>query len=444
MDLANTRHALPVILTVCQIAARLLIAGPHAFGADLVQLELISPLPSENVETVLRPSASILQLSDVEGLALSNSPSMTAVEARVRAARWECVQAGLPPNPTVGYVGSEIGNEGAAGQQGAFFSQQFIRGGKLTCAQAVAAREAKRLEQELATERLRVLTDVRTAFYDYYLSQQRVALASELLSVGRKAAETAAQLVKAGEGSRTNAIQAEIEFRRAQAAADVAQQQVLADWRRVAAMTGHAAESLQGVEADIETLKQFGSWEETMSRVLTTSPQVASKVAAIDKATCQVAVERAAVVPDITAQLAVQYDDATNDTVTGVQVGMPLPLWNRNRGGIGRARAELTAARRQLEATEQRLSRQLAVVYGRTQNAATKLAALQSEVLPRARENLDLVNTGYQAGEVSFFELLIVQRTYFEVSVELLEALRELNQTAVLINGCLLDNSGNP
>ena len=40
----------------------------------------------------------------------------------------------------------------------------------------------------------------------------------------------------------------------------------------------------------------------------------------------------------------VQYDNATEDTVTGVRVGLPLPIWNRNQGGIRQAQAELRQA----------------------------------------------------------------------------------------------------
>lgn len=424
--------------------ALLLLIAAAPTVADVVEPLPAAVTPLTETGDAVKPieGAGALRVDEVESLAVGASPSIAALQAQVNAARWECVQAGLPPNPTVGYVGSEIGNEGAAGQQGAFVSQQFVRGGKLGYAQAVASKEARRLEQELAVERLRVLTDVRTAFYEVYLSQREVELARGLIDVSGKATETTARLLEAGEGRRTDALQAEIESQRARAAARRAEQRLLANWRRLATLTAmHGSEPVR-VWADRGDLLAQMSWDETVDRVLMTSPEVASRVAAIEKARCQIARERAELKPDITAQLSVQYDDATSDTISGVQIGMPLLLWNRNQGGIGRAVAELSAARRRLEATEQTIERRLAEVYGRYEVARTLAEALEEEVLPRAQVNLDLATQGYEAGEIAFLELLTVQRTYFEVNLESLSALRELNGTTQLIRGCLLSDSG--
>lgn len=406
-------------------------------------IELVEPV--DIAERLTTPADELgLSLDAVEDLAVGLSPSIAVLEARVRAARWECLQAGLKPNPTVGYLASEVGNEGDAGQQGAFVSQRFVRGGKLEYAQAVVAKEARRLEQELAVERLRVLTDVRTAFYEVYLSQVEVELTGQLTEVSGKAADTTQRLFDAEEGRRTDALLAEIENQRAGAAQRRADQRLLASWRRLAALTALPTELPRPVVADRADLLNQLDWDTTVRRVLATSPELASRLAAIEKARCEIARQKAVAVSDVTAQVSVQYDDSTDDTVTGIQIGMPLRLWNRNQGGIGRAQAELTAARRRLDAMEQTLQRRLAEVFGRYQSARTLAEALQAEVLPRAQENLDLATEGYEAGEFSFLELLTVQRTYFQVNVEALSALRELNETSQLIRGCLLSDSGSP
>lgn len=424
--------------------ASLSLLTAQAIGQEFFPYDGIRRLPALEIpiraEAVPTPLG--LQLAEVEDLAVASSPSVKAIEALVRAARWQSLQAGLPPNPTVGYVGAEIGNEGAAGQQGAFVSQRFVRGGKLDLAAAVAAKEARRLEQELAVERLRVLTDTRTAFFQVYLTQLEVDLSKQLGDVSRNAADTSRRLFEAGEGRRTNVLQAEIESQRAAAARRRADQRLFASWRRLAALTGLSSTTPQAVSADRDSLLTQLGWDETVGAVIATSPEIASRVAAIDKARCEVAYEESLAVQDVTTQLSAQYDDATGYTVAGVQIGMPLALWNRNQGGIGRARAELTAAHRRLEATEQVLRRRLAEAYGRFQAAQTLAEALRSEVLPRAQDNLELATEGYQAEEISFLEFLTVQRTYFEVNLESLAALRELNTTSQLIRGCLLAESG--
>ena len=51
--------------------------------------------------------------------------------------------------------------------------------------------------------------------------------------------------------------------------------------------------------------------------------------------------ECAARVPNVDVQAGVQYDNATRDTIAGVQAGVPLPVFNRNQGNIRQAEAEL-------------------------------------------------------------------------------------------------------
>lgn len=397
---------------------------------------------AEDVAGFEEGSSASLTLTEAEERAVATSPALAALAADVAAARWECVQAGLPPNPTVGYVANEIGNEGAAGQQGAFIGQQFIRGGKLRYAQAVAAKEARLREQRLAVERRRVLTDVRTTYFETHLAQLEIDLATELVMLSRRGAETSRRLLAAGEGRKTDLLQAEVESQRAEATRRQATVRRDAAWRQLAALTGLPPDAPARVEGNLRALVDQPPWEALAGTIAATSPEVAARVAAIERARCAVALERSQAVPDVTAQVAVQYDDGTDDTITSVQLGLPLVLWNRNQGGIGRAQAELVAARRRLAMTEQTLERSLAEAYGRYERARTQAETLSAEVLPRAEESLELATEGYAAGEVSFLELLTVQRTFFEVSLERIALLRQVSEAAQLLDGALLAGSG--
>ena len=78
-------------------------------------LESIPPEP-----TSIRLQPDVLSLIDLEQIAVRSNPTLRQAQARVNAARGRWVQGGLRPNPVIGFSGSEIGNEGAAGQHGMF------------------------------------------------------------------------------------------------------------------------------------------------------------------------------------------------------------------------------------------------------------------------------------------------------------------------------------
>ncbi len=384
-----------------------------------------------------------LTLAEAEGLALASHPQIAEAAARVRAARYHCVQVGLPPNPTAGYVATEVGNEGQAGQQGFYVGQQFIRGNKLGLNRAVACREVIRLEQELAAQQMRVLTTVRVSFVEAYLAQREVDLATSLVEVSTQARASVQDLLDAKEARKTDLLQAEIEQQRISARRAQAQANLDAAWRRLAAAVGQAGLEPQRVEIEPDKIQWPHGWQQTLDMLLTSSPEVASAMAEVERAQAAWRRARAEPIPDLNTQLAVQYDDATQDTVASIQLGAPIPLWNRNQGGIGKAGQEVVAARRQLEAVEVRLSRDLATTFQQYEASQARAVAYREEILSRAEQNLGLVRQAFSAGEASFLDLLTVQRTYFESNLDYLETLGEVSRSVQLLNGLLLDNESN-
>jgi cobalt-zinc-cadmium efflux system outer membrane protein len=378
-------------------------------------------------------------LEAAEQMALTGNPALAEAGARIRAARGWQYQVGLPPNPTIGYAGSEIGNDGAAGQQGLYVGQEFIRGNKLGLNRAIEAREVMRLEQHFAAQQQRVLTDVRLAFYNAYLAERRVALSRQLQTVGNQLVATSRALLEAQEGRRTDLLQAEIESQRAGIDLAQAESNYRGAWRRLAAAVGQPEFPEQSLAADLNSITWCQSWEETIAALWQTSPETAAALAEIEKARVALARARVEPMPDINAQALVQYDDSTNDTVAGAQVTLPIPLWNRNQGGIARAQGDLMAARQRLQVVEMRLQRDLASQYQAYETAQARTATIRDEILGRAQQTLDAATQAYGAGELNFLDFLTVQRTYFQANLEYLTALAELVGSVERLRGNLLE-----
>ena len=138
-------------------------------------------------------------------MALAYHPAMREAEGLVRAARGDWLQVGLRPNPEIGYFGDEIGNDGRAGFQGGFVSQEFVTAGKLGLSRAVAIREVSAAEQRLERTRRQVVTTVRMYYYELLAAERSLALrpptpASRLASLAglRAAAQSARRHASVG------------------------------------------------------------------------------------------------------------------------------------------------------------------------------------------------------------------------------------------------------
>ena len=74
-------------------------------------------------ERTVPPTA--LTFQQLEQLAAAHNPTLAQAARRVEALEGEQVQVGLYPNPTVGYMSEEVGEEGQAGQHGVYVRQNL-------------------------------------------------------------------------------------------------------------------------------------------------------------------------------------------------------------------------------------------------------------------------------------------------------------------------------
>lgn len=394
--------------------------------------------PPSPLETV-HPAK--LTLSDLESIAMQRNPTLARAEARINAARGEWLQVGLRPNPRVGYDGGEIGNEGRAGMQGAFVSQEIVTSDKLLLSQTVMNREIDRLQQELAAQRQRVLTDARRAFYDVLAAQSAMDLARDLSQVGQKAYETSQNLYKAGNVSEVDVLQSRIEAEQAKIMLENSRNRHLTAWQQLAVVVGDPAMPPRPLDGDLRSAVPELTWEQTSQRLLAESPELAAAYAAFAKAQASLGRAYADRYPNWEAQAGAQYDNATRDTVANVQLSVPLPIYNRNQGGIRQAQGQIAAAQADVARMELLLQQRLAKAFEPYRNARHQTDAFAKRILPDAKRSLDIAVKSYEAGEVGFLSLLNVQRTYFQTQIAYLEALRQLRDSAESIDGLLLSDS---
>lgn len=381
-----------------------------------------------------------LTLDSLEQIALSNNPTLVESRARVDAASGRWLQVGLKPNPQIGYTAPEIGNEGTAGQQGAYLQQEFVTAHKLDLNRSAAAWDVTRAEQELAEQQLRVLTDVRQGFYATLVAQERVKIAEELHGIAQAAVEKAEALIQVQEPE-TVLLQAEIEAELASVLVENSRVQLTAQWRQLAAVLGQPELPQQRLAGELTTEFPEYLWEQTFERIRTSSPELAAAAAEVERS--RWALQRACVepTPNVTVQAGAAYDYATLDSIALFQVSLPIPIHDRNQGAIAEARANVVAAERSVQRVELSLQERLAVVLQQYEQALQQAARYEDIILPKAKRNLDLNQSTFEAGETAYLAVLTAQRSYSQSRLAWLTALEQLWSATVQVEGLLLDDS---
>lgn len=405
----------------------------NSFRLSLVPAE---PIPLPHAEGAA--TADQLTLTEVEEMAVAYHPAVREGDGQVRAARGNWLQVGLKPNPEIGYSGNEIGDSGAAGQQGGFVSQEFVTAGKLGLNREVAAHEVAAAEQRLARARLQVITSVRTAYFEALAAERAVALAGQLKAIAAQAVHVSELRLQAMEGSRASVLQSQIESESASLLEQQATNRREAAWRRLSAAIGMEGQPPHALEDSLLRPLPDLEWAASRQRVLAESPEVAELRFAVERAKWAVQRATAGRVPNVNLQAGVALDNATNDTIANVQVSMPLPLFDRKQGAIAQACGELTAAQAALEQKELALEQRLAAAMRDYATPRERVARYTDSILPAARESLHMINKAYEQGELDYLQVLAIQQTYAQKNLAYLQDLETAWKQWAEIEGLLV------
>ena len=379
-----------------------------------------------------------LTLQQLEASALASHPAMRRARAQVNSRRGQYVQAGLPFNPVLQYQSEEIGNEGSSGLHSLRVNQQFVTANKLGIAQQVQAYEVQKQQAQLRVAELRVLTRIRTEFAAAAVSQRRTELTTQIVELAERSLQSVQSLVDAKEVSNVSLLQAKVELDQARVNAENAATQLQADRRALAAAAGMPELPPADLAIDRGETLEEAPWELLLSELEASSPELAAAGSELERARWAMQLACAQVTPNITGQLGVGVDAATDNTYAIVGVSVPLPIRNRNEGNIQTARADIAAASAAIEQTRLSLDGRLADAVGRYQTARQRYEQLLSRIVPNAEETYRLSQQSFAAGESDFLQLLTVQRTLFTTRLSVLDALRQAKLAAAEIEGLLI------
>lgn len=376
-----------------------------------------------------------------ELIAIQNHPRLAQLQYEIDAVKAEAVQVALPPNPQAGLFGDEIFNEGQAGFYGAFVTETRVPLEKLRSRARVKCVESEVLEAQLEVARQKIRTDVRTAFFNVLIAQRQHQLASELADSYSTAIQTMQNMFAAGEITRSDILQVEIQYQQAVASRSDADAMFYSSWRELAAVIGDTTLAAEKVEGTLDSLSDELDFNTVLADYVERSPELKTANAKINQAQAILQREQANSMPNTQTQWRIGRDSGSEDVYAGFQVTVPIQKYNRNQGNISAAQSRLQSAHVESELLARELAQRLAREFQNYQSARNRARIYVNEILPKARESLQMVNRAYEGGEASFLQLLTSQRTLINSTTAYLGSLKKLWNSRQKIEGLLLSDS---
>jgi cobalt-zinc-cadmium efflux system outer membrane protein len=388
----------------------------------------------------------LVTLEQVERIAGDSNPTLRQAEAEIRAAKARRWQAGLYPNPTIGYTGDEIrGGSVGGGKQGFFVQQSLVTGGKLGLSREVYGKDVKLAEMEAEEQKVRVQSAVKMAFLRVLAAQELLGARWDLAKIAQDAVGTQRRLMNTGQADESEVLEAEVEAQRMRMAARMQENTLREEWRSLAAVIGQPELPLATAAGDLEKDWPDLNEEQAVEAIAKESPAVRIAEAAEGRAQSALARAKREPIPDVQVRGGMEYNHETLGSVPfakgweGIaEVAVQIPVFNRNQGNAEAARADIDRAAQEKKRIALTLRERAASVVDQYANARLMAGEYRDEMLPRAKKAYGLMVEKYGQMLASYPRVLDAQRKLYELQIEYIAALESVWSTGIALQGYLL------
>lgn len=388
----------------------------------------------------------LFTLEDAQQTARAKNPTLRQAEAGIRAAKARQQQAGLLPNPVVGYSGDEIrGGAEGGGKQGFFVEQRIVTGGKLARSRDVFAKETSLAEIEAEEQKIRVETAVKMAFYRVLAAQELVDVRAQLARIANENAATEKRLNNTGQADDTEVLEAEVEAQRLQLAQRMQENTLREEWRSLSSVMGDPEMERMTVSGDLEHGWPELSDAEVLDAISKNSPAVHIADATAARNRADVVRARREAIPDLRLRGGLEYNNESIGAIPRsigwegtAEVAVEIPIFNHNQGNVTAARAETDRAEEEKRRIALTLRERAATVLDQYSNAHLMVEQYRTEILPRAKRAYTLMDERHGEMLASYPRVLEAQRKLFELHTEYVAALESLWTNGIALQGLLL------
>jgi cobalt-zinc-cadmium efflux system outer membrane protein len=379
--------------------------------------KLYPPLPALGADAppAPGPEGRALTLADLQRLAMSNSPVLRQASADVEAARGAAIQAGAYPNPNFGYQSDTAGTSSTAGFQGAFIEQVFKTGGKLKLAQAAATMDLQNAELALGRAHYDLMTTVRTDYFTVLTALETVKVTRALARFTEEVYSVQVDQVLGTQAAAYEPLQLRVLALQARAALVQGRNRYTAAWKQLAAAMGLPGMPPTELAGTLDLAVPVIHYDQALARVLSRHTDVLTAQNTVQKSRYNLRLAQVTPVPDVSLHVAIEKDFSMPPFLIthSIQMGVPVPVWDQNKGAIIQAQGQLLRAVEEAHRVRSDLTNRLATAFEQYENNRVLLEWYRDQILPDQVRAYRGVYARHQQDpdHVSFGDIVTAQQT---------------------------------
>jgi len=366
-----------------------------------------------------------LSLGAVVQLAGERRDEIQAARARVRAGEARPAIVSALADPMVSPSLDHLPFMGGGADVSVTVEQQVPLSGLRRHRRASALADVDRLRADANRATLDVGIQAANAFLMLQERRRTAALVAEQIGFARDVVTAANARYAGGTAPQADVLRAEVEVARLEAFAKA----LVAEVRGAGAMLN--ASLALDADLPVPTLIPLAfalpipSWI-AIKTALTSRPELVAGRAEIARAEAEVQVMRDMYRPMATIRTGPAYTMAEGRGWMAM-VGISLPIWRgKLRAGVAEAQAMRAMSAADLQAMTRMIEGDAAVAVNQLQAARDRQAALNSDVLPRARLVIEPAVAGYASGQLPLVSVIEAVQALWLVQADLIAADTEL------------------
>lgn len=368
-----------------------------------------------------------LSVENAAGYAIQHNPALAAARFRIEEAHGRLDAAGRRPNPELEFELSQNVRTPEHGA-GVAWMQKYPRTARLALEKGVSRAQLTAAEAEVRDAERKLAGEVRIAAVGLLALEKERGLRGQQILNSEELTAFMLKRVQSGEASAVDAAQLELE------AKQLGTQMLMLDVEK-ATLLG-TLRPLLGV-ATRDTLAITGALGEpsgiaATSATITARGDYRAAQAHAEAARQGVELAKANKWEDITVGISASHDrseDApdglSRDTMFGVKVNIPLPLWSKNEGQIREATAAAKRTEKEVEVVAAQIRAEAAAARGEMAALAKIVADIDEKLIPQAKQIEEQLRANYAGGLTPLTEVIRARGKRFEMEAQRLDALRD-------------------
>lgn len=394
--------------------------SPRRNGKIIEKSEISGEAPNQEVW------ADGLTLEEAITLALHYNFDLRAVRRQLEIAEALLLIAKTwqhNPELELGYFDDRLGTDEGENELGIRVSQEFEIGGQRTYRKEIAMADIAGIKAKIADKERKVILETRKAFYAVLLAQNKLNLTQESVDLKKQVFDAAKARYNAMDIPEREVNLTRLEYQVAIGELAMVKREFEAARLQLHASIGKSLPSnvtlIEKLSITSLELDAAALWNEAVKRRADLKALRFEGLAAKGKE----ALARAERYPDVEVGLfSVREKEERKKRFSGLDITVPIPIFNRKRGEIAEAQARRGAITAEINALEQNIRIDMEMAINRIELALETIALYGEQVSRLSRNNLEQLVEAYKVGEVGILEVLNAQENFNRIIARGLEA----------------------